>query len=138
MDRRDTIRIMGHWWHRLDEGRMIAFIYGEDNETEFEIPIKFEMCGTCGGKGKHVNPSIDAHGITEDEWGQWDSEEQELYMSGGYDIECNECQGKRVIPVPVVTRLTDEQQKAFSYVLEQQDERLSDYKTYLMESGMIP
>jgi hypothetical protein len=136
MDRRDIIRVMGHWWHRLDEGRMIAFIYGEDNETEFEIPIKFEMCETCGGKGKHVNPSIDAHGITEDEWGQWGSEEQELYMSGGYDIECNECQGKRVIPVPVITKLTDEQQKAFSYVLEQQDERLSDYKTYLMESGI--
>jgi RecJ-like exonuclease len=133
------MRVMGHWWNRIDERRMVAIILvddGEGCETEVEIPIEFDVCDTCEGKGTHVNPSIDAHGITEDEWGQWDSDEQEFYMSGGYDVECHECAGKRVIPVPAETRMTDEQKTALEYATDCQYERLADHRTYLMESGI--
>jgi len=137
MDRRDRMRAMGHWWARLDEKRMVAFVVGEDGETEVEIPIAFEVCSTCDGQGRHTNPAIDAHGITEDEWGQWDSEEQEFYMSGGYDVECHECAGKRVVPVPAEARMTDEQKDALEFATDRQYERLADYRTQLMESGIL-
>lgn len=139
MDRRDRMRAMGRWWNRIDERRMVAFILvddGESDETEVEIPIEFGVCGTCDGKGRHVNPSIDAHGITEDEWGQWSSDEQEFYMSGGYDVECHECAGKRVVPIPVEAHMTDEQKKAWKFVTDYQQERLADHRTQMMESGI--
>ena len=139
MDRRDRMRAMGNWWTRLDEGRMVALILiddGEGEEREVEIPVEFEVCGTCEGKGRHVNPSIDAHGITEDEWGQWSDDEQDLYLSGGYDVECHECAGRRVVPVPVEARMTDEQKDALKHAIDQQHEQLSDYRTQLMESGI--
>lgn len=71
----------------------------ERDELEVEVPCVFAVCGTCDGKGSHVNPSIDAHGITGEEWERdWSPEERESYMSGGYDVACNECGGKRVVP----------------------------------------
>jgi hypothetical protein len=126
---------MGHWWKHLDEKKMVAIVIGE-NETEVEIPITFDVCDTCEGKGTHVNPSIDAHGITEDEWCQWNSGEQEFYMSGGYDVECYECAGKRVVPVPAESRMTNEQKAALEFATDCQYERLTDHRTYLMESGI--
>ena len=63
------------------------------------LPMKFKVCSTCNGKGTHVNPSIDSHGITEEEWNRdWSYEEQETYLSGGYDIACYECHGEKVVP----------------------------------------
>jgi hypothetical protein len=63
------------------------------------LPMRFEVCPTCDGRGKYVNPSIDAHGITSDEWNEeWSYEEREVYMSGGYDILCCECDGEKVVP----------------------------------------
>lgn len=140
MDRRDRMRAMGGWWRRIDERRMVAFLRvcdEEGNEIEVEIPVEFEVCGTCEGKGRHVNPSIDANGITEDEWGQWSYDEQETYLSGGYDVECYECDGKRVVPVPVESRMTDEQKEAFEFATDQRFERLADHRSYLMESGIL-
>ncbi len=56
------------------------------------------MCYRCSGDGKHVNPSIDGHGITMDEWWgpDWDDESREMYMNGGYDVTCSVCDGRRV------------------------------------------
>jgi hypothetical protein len=133
------MRAMGRWWKRVDERRMVAIILAENEdgeEREVEIPVEFEVCGTCEGKGKHVNPSIDSHGITEDEWGQWSPEEQETYLSGGYDVECYECSGKRVVPVPAESRMTDEQKTALEYATDFCWERLDDHRTQLMESGI--
>lgn len=139
MDRRDRMRAMGCWWNRIDEQRMVAFILiddGEGPETEVEIPIEFGVCSTCDGKGRHVNPSIDAHGITEDEWEQWSSDEQEFYMSNGYDVECHECAGKRVVSIPVEAHMTDKQKKAWKFVTDCQQERLANHRTQMMESGI--
>lgn len=139
MDRRDRMLAMGRWWQRVDERRMVAIVLAEDEEgeeREIEIPVEFEVCSTCGGKGKHANPSVDAHGITEDEWGQWSPEEQESYLSGGYDVECYECAGRRVVPVPVMARMTDEQKDALGRATDLCRDRLMDHRTRMLESGI--
>ncbi len=130
---------MGHWWTRIDEKRMLAFVELDDGESEpreVGIPIEFGVCGTCGGKGRHVNPSIDAHGITGDEWAQWSPDEQEAYLSGGYDMDCHECGGKRVVPMPAEERLTAEQRDALEHVRELARERLEDHRTTMREMGI--
>lgn len=68
------------------------------------LPAHYEVCDTCHGKGKHVNPSIDAGGISsddefwEDDW-DYDGPEggQSRYMRGDYDVPCYECKGVRVV-----------------------------------------
>ena len=63
-----------------------------------KFPTKFEICSQCDGHGSHVNPSIDCGGITSSEWAEWDHEDQERYMSGGYDIPCtNKCDNGKVL-----------------------------------------
>lgn len=67
------------------------------SEIEVIFPGKFEVCPTCNGKGKHVNPSIDAGGIGEDDefWGDDENEDGEsAYFSGRYDVTCYQCAGR--------------------------------------------
>jgi len=90
--------------HTIDENRMvmkIELIDDEGWEYEAELPVTYEVCDRCRGKGSHVNPSIDGHGITAEEWHgpDWDDESREMYLTGGYDVPCEECDGKRVVPV---------------------------------------
>lgn len=85
-------------------------VYTEDDE-ETVLPSKYEVCPTCGGRGSYVNPSIDSHGITAEEWDTWDDEEREGYFAGYYDITCEECEGLRVVRVPDWEKLTDDQKR---------------------------
>lgn len=62
------------------------------------VSFRWEVCGTCSGRGQHVNPSIDSHGISSDEFDE-DPDFREAYFSGAYDVSCAECHGKRVVPV---------------------------------------
>lgn len=72
-----------------------------DGDTEVSIPAKYEVCPRCRGRGKHVNPNIDGHGISAEEWDRdWSQEERERYLSGGYDVTCEECKGLRVVLEP--------------------------------------
>jgi len=107
-DRRVIAGERARWWKSLDEKRMRATVElcyehpdgeSDDVEEEREVPFKFAVCPICSGKGAHVNPSIDAHGITADEWAEWDDEDRENYRSGAYDVPCYECGGARVVPV---------------------------------------
>lgn len=78
-----------------------------DDEGRLRVPFRWGVCGTCNGEGKHVNPSIDAHGITAEEWERdWDPEEREGYMRGDYDVECAECHGRTTVPVPDLDALS--------------------------------
>lgn len=59
------------------------------------LRLRYSVCPTCGGKGTHVNPSIDANGITQSEWAEeWDDTDREHYLSGVYDVTCYECEGR--------------------------------------------
>jgi hypothetical protein len=102
MDHRDVAARKGKWYESLDEKRMIATaeVWDEDgDDIEVEVPFKYEVCPTCDGKGKHVNPSIDSHGISPEEFDE-DPGFREDYMSGMYDVPCYECGGQRVVPMP--------------------------------------
>ncbi len=82
----------------LKEMKIIFFSLNDEDEcVELELPGKFQVCDRCEGKGKHVNPNIDGHGITSSEWEQdWDEESRDAYMSGAYDVQCYECEGRNV------------------------------------------
>lgn len=67
--------------------------------NDVRLPIKREVCPRCDGDGRHVNPAIDGNGITGEEWGRWDDDSRETYLTGGYDITCEECHGRNVIDV---------------------------------------
>jgi len=89
------------WWTTINEDKMIATISlwdGPDDEDLIEVPIKFVVCHTCDGKGKHVNPSIDCNGLTQEDF-EREPGFLESYMAGHYDVACYGCGGKRVVPV---------------------------------------
>jgi len=105
MDHRYIQRRMTPWFDSINKSKSSATI----NELEVDGDIKefvivscrFDVCPTCEGKGTHVNPNIDAQGITAEEWDRdWSREEQVDYISGVFDVSCYKCKGIRVVPVP--------------------------------------
>jgi hypothetical protein len=89
-----------------------------DAEIEVEFPAKWEICQRCEGDGHHSNPSIDGNGITSSEWAEWDDEEKDTYMSGGYDIPCEaKCSGGKALVVDT-ENLNDEQKKDYNQELK--------------------
>lgn len=75
----------------------------EGAEIVMEIPAKYEVCPRCEGRGTHVNPAIDEHGISPEEFAE-DPDFEEAYFSGRYDVACEMCKGLRVILVPDETK----------------------------------
>lgn len=73
-------------------------MFDEEVGEILSIPIEFGVCPTCDGRGSYVNPSIDSHGISAEEFDE-DPDFRESYMSGHYDVTCEHCQGARVVPV---------------------------------------
>ena len=70
---------------------------GDWYETR-ELPHKWGVCPVCDGKGSHVNPSIDANGLTGEDFAD-DPDFAEDYFSGLYDQPCNHCRGRTTVPV---------------------------------------
>jgi len=103
---------MSKWFDRLNENTMHAELsqliidilwetaqQDTDPEIPSEVRFHFETCGRCEGRGRYVNPSIDGHGLSAEDFAE-DPDFADAYFSGVYDITCNECQGRRVVPVP--------------------------------------
>lgn len=90
-----------------------------EEETTLRIPAKYEVCSTCEGRGKHVNPSIDAHGISPDEFRD-DPDFCDDYFSGVYDQTCGDCKGRTTILVPDADNMTDEQKQHYDIYLKQE------------------
>jgi hypothetical protein len=114
-------------------------------EMEYELPARWEICNRCKGDGTHVNPNIDGHGITAEEWeNEWGEEEQEMYMSGGYDVSCQgqdglQCHHGKVLVVDE-EQCTHEPRKSLLERYQAQEEsaahdRAADRRTRYMESG---
>lgn len=80
----------------------ISFEYHEFSNTEetITVPAKYEICDRCDGKGSYVNPAIDGNGLSREDFDEQGPEFFEDYMSGLYDIRCEECNGLRVVLVP--------------------------------------
>lgn len=64
--------------------------------VEIRLPVRRIVCPRCDGKGTHVNPDIDGHGISPEEFAE-DPGFEEAYFSGRYDIRCEECDGRNVV-----------------------------------------
>jgi hypothetical protein len=137
MDHRDRAAIAGKWYAKFDDERMVAIVEhtnDEGEEVEVAVHCVFGVCGTCNGRGKHVNSSIDAHGITPEEFAE-DPDFRQSYFRGDYDVPCNECGGQRVVPEPDERRLTAEAREALEYGRQCQRERIEDARTMRMENG---
>lgn len=100
MDSRYLAQMSGNWYKSIDLENMKAsvIINEDDEEYEIKVPIKFEVCPICNGKGKHIDPLIDAHGISAKEF-EDDPNFYEEYRSGYYDVDCYKCGGRNVVPV---------------------------------------
>lgn len=135
MDHRDIAAHKDSWWERLDRSRMRAtvLIYGEDEdgelEEEVEVPIVYEVCPTCDGKGTHVNPSIDSHGISAEEFYE-DPDFAEEYFSGSYDVACYECGGRNVVP-------EIDEENCDKEVLEKVRQRQRDLAMFAQEEAYV-
>jgi len=65
------------------------------------VPATKEICHRCDGEGTHVNPNIDGNGLTAEDFAE-DPDFRESYMSGVYDVRCEECNGEKIVKVPNV------------------------------------
>lgn len=125
MDARDAENLYGTEYLKFDEKNMtlVYELYDEDEEEfEVEFPAKFEVCELCNGRGKHVNPSIDSHGLTYEDFDE-DPDFRENYLSGMYDEPCYRCKGNRVEPVIDEEHLNEEQR---GWLKELNRKRISD------------
>lgn len=128
----------GAWYQTFDEKRMVAtiLIYDDDDEeTLVEVPVRFVVCPTCDGKGSHVNPSIDAGGLTAEDFHD-DPDFAEDYMSGTYDVSCYECGGQRVVPEIAEDRLSPDQKAAVESLYERLRWEAEDRATERAERAM--
>lgn len=75
-----------------------TLIIDTGDDEIIKLRCKYDVCGTCRGRGQHVNPSIDCCGLTAEDFYE-DPDFAEDYMRGVYDQTCNECGGKRVVPI---------------------------------------
>ncbi len=71
-------------------------LYGDGSVV---LPAKYEVCTRCHGTGSHVNPNVDGNGLSRDDMDELGPEFFEDYMSGVYDVRCEECDGDRVVAV---------------------------------------
>lgn len=122
MDARDTAHL-GRWWKAVNGRTATVEI---DDGREVSVPVEYEVCPTCGGAGSYVNPSIDSHGISAEEFYE-DREFAEFYVSGIFDIQCVLCRGQNVVPVcmdeEVARRIEEDIQFKFEYAAEVAAER---------------
>ncbi len=102
-------------------------------EVEHEVPGKKEVRDRCRGNGTHVNPSIDGNGITGDEMHELGDEFCEDYMSGVYDVQCEECLGLRVVTVPDEENCTPAQKE----LLERYWKHVDDVSRWDREDATI-
>lgn len=124
MDARDREAMMGKWYDRFDERRMVFELEWENEEgdpIELELPARYEVCDLCQGKGSHTNPSIDSNGLTREDFDE-DPDFREDYLSGMYDVPCYRCGGSRVKPVLNEEMATEEQKKIMTEIFQSRSE----------------
>jgi len=78
------------------------------NGDDLHLPAKFAVCDTCDGRGTHVNPGVDGHGLSQEDFDA-DPDFAEGYFSGVYDVRCEACKGERVVAVLDEARCTPAQ-----------------------------
>lgn len=99
---------------RNQPGKRVTIEIEQDDGSfaEIELPTKWEVCSVCDGNGKHVNPSIDAGGLTHDDFAD-DPDFAAEYFGGTYDVTCQRCGGRTTERVVDWDALTPEQRDAY-------------------------
>ena len=68
----------------------LLYTIGEDEETgeptTVRVPTTFCVCHMCRGRGVVTNPSIDAGGLTQEDFDEWSDSEVEGYFAGVRDM----------------------------------------------------
>ena len=122
-------------YDRNSNSLLISFVHeteeGEEVEEKLVVPCEMEVCGTCGGTGSYVNPSIDASGLTAEDFAD-DPDFREDYFSGRYDMTCKSCGGNNVVPVAKPSALSPEKLKLWNIY----QEILADDASYERECRM--
>ena len=108
----------------------ISYVFKSGADMPVHLPGKFEVCDRCEGRGKHVNPAIDEHGLSRDDFDQ-DPDFEEAYFSGRYDVRCYDCNGLRVMPVVDEQKLT----KREKVLYDSHCDRLADDASYAWEAS---
>ena|SRR3982751_5958519 len=86
----------------------------DENGEEIILPMKWAICETCSGNGRH-SLAIDGHGITQEERDRdWDDESWADYLQGKYDKTCNDCSGTGKVKIVDEDRLTTKEQALWS------------------------
>lgn len=80
------------------------------------------VCPRCRGNGFHVNPSVDGPGISTDDECWQDDDFREMYLGGGYDVACHECDGRNVIDELDWERIERDEPELFASLNRQLDE----------------
>ena len=106
---------------------------------EVELPTIMEVCGTCSGKGTTVDPAIDGHGISPEEFAD-DPDFAESYFRGDYDVPCRTCAGRNVVPVADLDKMPPKYLEAYQSQLsqqaaDQQEIELDEQKRALWSAG---
>lgn len=121
--------------HRTLELEFVLVDAETDEELTVRVPAKYELCRTCQGRGQHVNPSIDSHGISPDEFEE-DPDFRDDYLSGVYDVDCYDCDGRTTLLIPDEDRMTDEQKALVERRDEEEAEAARDAAEYAYEQRM--
>jgi hypothetical protein len=80
-----------------DVGECLNYGTASDDDSKVKKgETTYEVCPVCNGLGQTVNPNIDAHGLTAEDFRD-DPDFKQEYFSGMYNIACGACKGKRVI-----------------------------------------
>jgi predicted methyltransferase len=101
MDRRDHTNSY-RWWNEVSPDRRKVTLRDGFEEDLEEVEkkwyhIKWVVCTMCQGRGEYVNPSIDSHGLTREDFDE-DPDFKEDYISGVYNMSCELCGGRAVEP----------------------------------------
>jgi len=111
MDRRDHTDSY-RWWDEVSADlRKVtlrdAFFDEDDNlvsaDEDLEedkkkwYHIKWIVCTMCQGRGQYINPSIDSHGLSSEDFDR-DPDFKDDYLSGVYNMTCELCGGRAVEP----------------------------------------
>lgn len=98
---------------------VVVTYWDGNDQVEVNCPASWEICPECEGKGKHVNPAVDGHGITSEEFRE-DPDFAEMYFAGAFDIACRECKGTGKILVADYDLLPDNIRDAIYQDLEEE------------------
>lgn len=115
----------------------------DNEEVVLTLPAKNEVCWKCEGHGTHLTPSIGEYGYSAEEFMEAfdDEEDRAAYFQRGgkYDVTCEECRGKCVLPEVDEEHIPDNLKEQYAEYCKSEERRASceaeDRATYRGECG---